>query len=73
MKFTTLIMLRFNDGLEVPDDQIEQIIDEFAIQCGGCSDEGIRISDCGLRFLIETASSPAESAIRNPQFRLRAT
>ena len=41
MKFTTLIPLRFNDGRNVPDEQIDRLIDELAIQFGGCSDEGI--------------------------------
>jgi hypothetical protein len=41
MKFTTLIPLRFNDGREVPFEQINRIIDELAAQFNGCSDEGI--------------------------------
>lgn len=41
MKFTTLIPLRFNDGQEVPQEQIARIIDELVLQFGGCSDEGI--------------------------------
>jgi hypothetical protein len=41
MKFTTLIPMRFNDGREVPQEQINRIIDELAIQFSGCSDEGI--------------------------------
>jgi hypothetical protein len=41
MKFTTLIPLRFNDGKEVPPEQMARIIDELALRFGGCSDEGI--------------------------------
>jgi hypothetical protein len=41
MKFTTLIPLRFNDGREVPLEQISRIIDQLAAQFNGCSDEGI--------------------------------
>jgi hypothetical protein len=41
MKFTTLIPLRFNDGQQVPPDQINRIIDELVLLFKGCSDEGI--------------------------------
>jgi hypothetical protein len=41
MKFTTLIPMRFNDGREVPLEQINRIIDELAARFDGCSDEGI--------------------------------
>jgi hypothetical protein len=41
MKFTTLLPMRFNDGREVPAEQISRILDELALQFGGCSDEGI--------------------------------
>lgn len=41
MKFTTLIPLRFNDGTEVPPNQMTRIIDELAFQFRGCSDEGL--------------------------------
>lgn len=41
MKFTTLIPLRFNDGKEVPEEQISRIIDELVFEFGGCSDEGV--------------------------------
>jgi hypothetical protein len=41
MKFTTLIPVRFNDGREVPEDQLEEIVDGLAAQFGGCSVEGI--------------------------------
>jgi len=41
MKFTTLILMRFNDGREVPSEQISRIIDELAAQFNGCSDEGV--------------------------------
>jgi transcriptional regulator with GAF, ATPase, and Fis domain len=41
MKFTTLLPMRFNDGRDVPAEQISQILDELALQFGGCSDEGI--------------------------------
>jgi hypothetical protein len=41
MKFTTLIPLRFNDGREVPQDQIDRIIDGLAFRFNGCSDEGV--------------------------------
>src|SRR5437660_3928032 len=41
MKFTTLIPLRFNDGREVPPEQMIRIIDELVLQFSGCSDEGI--------------------------------
>jgi len=41
MKFTTLIPLRLNDGREVPQDQMNRIIDELVLQFSGCSDEGV--------------------------------
>jgi hypothetical protein len=41
MKFTTLIPLRFNDGREVPPEQMSRIIDELVLRFGGCSDEGV--------------------------------
>ena len=41
MKFTTLIPLRFNDGRDVPEEQVNRIIDGLAAQFKGCSDEGI--------------------------------
>ena len=41
MKFTTLIPLRFDDGREVPDEQLQRIIDELAAEFGGCSEEGV--------------------------------
>ncbi len=41
VKFTTLLPLRFNDGREVPAEQIDRILDDFTFQFGGCSDEGI--------------------------------
>jgi len=41
MKFTTLIPTRFNDGQEVPEEQLQRIIDELAVQFGGCSEEGV--------------------------------
>ncbi len=41
MKFTTLIPMRFNDGREVPQEQMNRIIDELAVQFSGCSDEGV--------------------------------
>jgi len=41
MKFTTLIPTHFNDGSEVPEEQLQGYIDVLAIQFGGCSDEGI--------------------------------
>ena len=41
MKFTTLIPMRFNDGREVPQEQIKRIIDELTLKFGGCSDEGV--------------------------------
>jgi hypothetical protein len=40
MKFTTLIHLRFNDGREVPQEQLTRIIDDLVVQFGGCSEEG---------------------------------
>lgn len=41
MKFTTLIPLQFNDGTEVPEARLEQIVNDLAQQFGGCSDEGV--------------------------------
>jgi len=41
MKFTTLIPLRLNDGRKVPLRQLRQLMDELAIEFGGCSDEGV--------------------------------
>jgi hypothetical protein len=41
MKFTTLIPMRFNDGREVPPEQMNRIIDELVVQFRGCSDEGV--------------------------------
>ena len=41
MKFTTLIPLRFNDGRDVPQEQMNRIIDELAVRFSGCSDEGV--------------------------------
>ena len=41
MKFTTLIPLRFNDGREVPPEEMDRIIDGLAEQFDGCSDEGL--------------------------------
>jgi hypothetical protein len=41
MKFTTLIPMRFNDGQEVPAEQMSRMIDELAVQFKGCSDEGV--------------------------------
>jgi hypothetical protein len=41
MKFTTLIPLRFNDGQEVPQEQLNRIIDELVVQFSGCSEEGV--------------------------------
>ena len=41
MKFTTLLPLRFNDGHDVPAEQIDRILDHFTFLFGGCSDEGI--------------------------------
>lgn len=41
MKFTTLIPLCFNDGREVPPEQLTRIIDDLVVQFSGCSDEGI--------------------------------
>jgi hypothetical protein len=35
MKFTTLIPLRFNDGQEVPQEQLDRIIDDLALQFSG--------------------------------------
>ncbi len=40
MKFTTLIPMRFNDGNEVPEEQLERYIGLFVSKFGGCSDEG---------------------------------
>jgi hypothetical protein len=41
MKFTTLIPMRFNNGEDIPPEQLSRIIDELAIQFNGCSDEGV--------------------------------
>ena len=41
MKFTTLIPTHFNDGSEVPEDQLQGFIDALAVLFGGCSDVGI--------------------------------
>ncbi|MEO8498379.1 MAG: hypothetical protein ABI614_25230 [Planctomycetota bacterium] len=41
MKFTTLIPIYFNDGGEVPSEKLQAMIDEFTLEFGGCSDEGI--------------------------------
>jgi len=41
MKFTTLIPIYFNDGSEVPDAQLQQMIDNLMRTFGGCSDEGL--------------------------------
>jgi hypothetical protein len=41
MKFTTLIPLWFNDGREVPEDQINHIILDIVSRFRGCSDEGV--------------------------------
>jgi hypothetical protein len=41
MKFTTLIPVRFNDGRKAPLRQMQQFLDQFAIEFGGCSDEGV--------------------------------
>ena len=41
MKFTTLLPLRFNDGREVPAEQMNRILDDLVLQFGGCSDEGL--------------------------------
>jgi hypothetical protein len=41
MKFTTLIPLRFNDGREIPPEQIGRILDDLVFHFGGCSDEGV--------------------------------
>lgn len=41
MKFTTLIPIRLNDGSDVPEDQLQQMVDELAAQFGGCSVEGV--------------------------------
>jgi hypothetical protein len=41
MKFTTLIPMRFNDGREVPGEELNRIIDQLAAQFKGCSDEGV--------------------------------
>ena len=41
MKFTTLLPIRFNDGREVPHEQMTRIIDELAFQFSGSSDEGV--------------------------------
>jgi hypothetical protein len=41
MKFTTLIPTRFNDGSDVPQDQLDRLMDELAAEFGGCSEEGL--------------------------------
>ncbi len=41
MKFTTLIPMRFNDGQQIPEEQMNRMIDGLALQFGGCSDEGV--------------------------------
>ena len=41
MKFTTLIPMRFNDGREVSQEQLNRIIDELTLQFNGCSEEGV--------------------------------
>jgi hypothetical protein len=41
MKFTTLIPMRFNDGRDVPQEKMNRIIDDLAVQFSGCSDEGV--------------------------------
>src|SRR5260221_5756742 len=41
MKFTTLIPMRFNDGREVPHEQMTRIIDDLVLQFSGCSEEGV--------------------------------
>jgi hypothetical protein len=41
MKFTTLIPVRFNDGRKVPLRRMKQLLDQLAIEFGGCSDEGL--------------------------------
>ena len=41
MKFTTLIPMRFNDGREGPQEQMNRIIDELTLRFTGCSDEGV--------------------------------
>jgi hypothetical protein len=41
MKFTTLIPTRLNDGSEVPESKLKEIIDGLATEFGGCSDEGL--------------------------------
>jgi len=33
--------MRLNDGGEVPQEQLSRIIDDLAMQFGGCSDEGV--------------------------------
>ena len=43
MKFTTLIPLRFNDGREVSDEQLQRFFDELAAEFGGCSEDGVQI------------------------------
>jgi hypothetical protein len=41
MKFTTLIPMRFNDGRDVPPEQITRIFNELVLRFNGCSDEGV--------------------------------
>lgn len=41
MKVTTLIPVRYNDGCKVSRRLIRRIVDELAVEFGGCSDEGI--------------------------------
>jgi hypothetical protein len=41
MKFTTLIPMRFNDGRDVPPEQMSRILDGLVLQFGACSDEGV--------------------------------
>lgn len=41
MKFTTLIPIYFNDGSEVPEELLQQMIDGLVSTFGGCSDEGV--------------------------------
>src|SRR5437588_7999992 len=41
MKFTTLCAVRFNDGREVPQDQMNRLIDELVLQFSGCSGQGV--------------------------------
>jgi hypothetical protein len=41
MKFTTLIPMRFNDGRQVPQEQMTRIVDDLVLLFSGCSDEGV--------------------------------